>query len=238
MWNELLFLETEVALVVTAVASVVFVVGYGLRSPWWTSVIGRHQMGIRVLLAVDAAVLALLAMGIMLPLWFYAALYTSGAVLAVQLCFIYFDGLHRYRESAGRGVLGAMKTPKLFGREPALWIAAISALATMLLGLGFPGLNDGVIAGMTLVLNAAAATWTAFLTRPIAPTVFTGLITAIATWAAAWGWDLAQGQVASVTFAVTAFMMLVTRNQVTPEIADPADVPRAYRDDEHEEGGI
>lgn len=117
---------------------------------------------------------------------------------------------------------------RLFGREPALWIQALSATLALLVGLGLPGLNDTLAASITAVATAGAATWVALRTMPIAPTVFSGFITAAATLGAALGLDLSQQQVSLVTLTATAVMALLTRAQVTPK-DDPSTRLVAYR---------
>lgn len=106
---------------------------------------------------------------------------------------------------------------KWFGREPALVIQTIAALLTLLVGFGIPGLNDGLVATITALFTAGAAAWTAWHVRPVAPALFTGLITTGATLLAAFGVDLSQQQVSLVTVTATAVMALLLRAQVTPD---------------------
>lgn len=106
---------------------------------------------------------------------------------------------------------------KLFGREPALWISTLAALLAVAAGFGLPGVDDGLIATITAFLTVAAATWTAVQVRPIAPAVFTGVITTGATLLAAFGLDLSQQQVSLVTAAAAVLVTLVARSQVTPQ---------------------
>jgi repressor of nif and glnA expression len=110
-----------------------------------------------------------------------------------------------------------------FGREPALVIQTLAAVASVLLAFGLPGLSDGLIASMTAFLTAVAAAWTALTVRPIGPAVFTGVITTGATLGAAFGLDLSQQQVGVVAAAAIAVMTMWTRAQVTPE-HDPVPV--------------
>lgn len=116
-----------------------------------------------------------------------------------------------------------MLSGKWFGREPALVIQTISALLAMLIGFGIPGLNDNLAGAVTAVLTAAASVWVAIHTQPVAPTVFTGLITAAATLLATFGLNFTQQQVSLVAMGVTALMALVLRAQVTP-VHDPEPV--------------
>ena len=110
--------------------------------------------------------------------------------------------------------------PRLFGREPALWIAVVQGALMLLFTLGVPGIDGGLAGAVSLVLTAAATAWTALATRPVSPAVFTGVITAAVQLGARWGLDWSDVQVSSVTGFVMLLMALVMRAQVTPD-ADP-----------------
>src|SRR5688572_10200461 len=86
----MLLLSTQVALAVSAIASLAFVVAYGLRSPWQASSLGRHLMAIAALFAVDSLVLLLLSIGVVLHYLAYSTIYWVGAGLAIQRVFIFF----------------------------------------------------------------------------------------------------------------------------------------------------
>jgi hypothetical protein len=111
-------------------------------------------------------------------------------------------------------------TPKLFGREPALWIAAVQAALMLAFTLGVPGIDGGLAAAVSLVLTAAAGAWTALATRPVAPAVFTGLIIAAVQLLSRFGLDLNEVQVSTLTGFVALVVTLVIRGQITPD-ADP-----------------
>lgn len=110
-----------------------------------------------------------------------------------------------------------MVVPKLFGREPALWIAVIQSALMLLFTLGVPGIDGGFAAAITLVLTAAASVWTAFAVRPVAPAIFTGLIVALVQLFSRWGLDWSEVQVSSVTGFVALVVTLVIRGQSTPD---------------------
>lgn len=112
-----------------------------------------------------------------------------------------------------------------FGREPALVIQGVSAILAMLVGFGVPGLDDGLVAAIAAVLTAGATAYTALHVRPIAPTVFGGLIAALATLGAAFGLDWDQQQVALVTLSVQSVVALLTRPQQVPITIDGEVVP-------------
>ena len=113
-------------------------------------------------------------------------------------------------------------TPRLFGREPALWIAVVQAALMLAFTLGVPGIDGGLAGAVSLVLTAAATAWTALATRPISPAVFTGFLIAAVQLGTRWGLDLNEVQISSITGFVALVVTLVVRGQVTP-----ADDPRS-----------
>jgi hypothetical protein len=118
-----------------------------------------------------------------------------------------------------------MSEPRIFGREPALFISAIAALLALAGGFGLPGADDGLVAAVTAFLTAAAAAWTAWRVDPVAPSIFGGVITTGATLVAAFGLDLTQTQVALVSAAaMTLVTLFAVRPQVTP-VDSPAPIP-------------
>jgi hypothetical protein len=115
-----------------------------------------------------------------------------------------------------------MITPKLFGREPALWIAVIQAGLMLLFTLGVPGIDGALAGAVSLVLTAVATAWTALAVRPVSPSVFTGVLVAGVQLFSRWGLDLSDVQVATMTGFVALVVTLIMRGQVTP-----ADDPRS-----------
>ncbi|MCX5066678.1 hypothetical protein OOJ91_12390 [Micromonospora lupini] len=109
----------------------------------------------------------------------------------------------------------------IFGREPAVLIMAAASVLALFVAFGADFLTAKQAGAAEAVLAAAASTWLAFKVRPLAPTLFVGLITTCATLAAAYGFELNQEQVGSITAASIALMTaLVIRPQSTPT-ADP-----------------
>lgn len=116
-----------------------------------------------------------------------------------------------------------MKTPTIMGREPALWIAAITAGLGVLVTLGLDGLSAEQAAAIVAVLNAAAAIWLALLVRPIAPAVFSGAVSAGAALLLAYGLPVPPETVGAVNLVVLTVLSLLTRGQVSPATqVDPA----------------
>lgn len=111
-------------------------------------------------------------------------------------------------------------TPRLFGREPALWIAVIQAVLILLFTMGVPGIDGDLAGGVSLVLTAAATTWSALAVRPVAPTVFTGLIIAVVQLLSRWGLHWDDTQIGALTTLAALTVTLIFRAQVTP-VDDP-----------------
>ncbi len=109
---------------------------------------------------------------------------------------------------------------KIFGREPALCIAAVYAALIMLSTFSLPGVDGGLAAGVQLFLTAGATAATAFTVKPIAPAVFSGVITTGAALVSRFGLDLSDAQVGSITALAAVLVILVARSQITP-VNDP-----------------
>jgi methyl coenzyme M reductase beta subunit len=107
---------------------------------------------------------------------------------------------------------------KIFGREPALVISMIGGLVTLLVALNIPGLSAGVGAAITTFVAAAII---AVTTRPVAPALFTAVVSAGAALFTQYGLHVSDGVVAAVSaVTLTGFALFGIRPQVTPS-ADP-----------------
>lgn len=107
-----------------------------------------------------------------------------------------------------------------FGRDPALVIntlAASGALIIAIVGTRIAWLNPAVVDGVVVFLNASAAWRIAVKVRPVAPAVFSGVITATVGLLAAFHYNIRPDVVASLTLAVGTAVVMWTRTQVTPE---------------------
>lgn len=109
---------------------------------------------------------------------------------------------------------------KLFGREPALIVGAVSAALSLVVTLGV-GLTANQAGAWTAVITAAFGVVTAVLTRPVAPAAFTALVTVTADLLGAYHFDVSAGTVAAVNGTVLAVLTLLTRGQVSPTTARP-----------------
>ncbi len=108
-------------------------------------------------------------------------------------------------------------------REPTLIIGTVGAALSLLVTLGFDWLNAEQAALIVTALNAALGVANAIAVRPIAPAAFTYAVGAVASLAAAYGFEVGQETVGAVNGLVLAVLMLLTRGQVTP-VRDPKPV--------------
>lgn len=109
---------------------------------------------------------------------------------------------------------------KWFGREPALWINTLAMALSLFISFGVPGLDDGRATAIVTFVTAGAAAWQAWHTRPVAPTLFNGVITSAAVLLTGFGLDFSQQQVGMVQAFVMTVLTLIARGQITPA-ADP-----------------
>ncbi len=101
-------------------------------------------------------------------------------------------------------------------REPALIIGVIGAALSLVVSLGFDWMTAEQAALIIAVLNGALGVANAIAVRPIAPPAFTDTVGAVASLAAAYGFNVAQDTVGAVNGLVLAVLVLLTRGQVTP----------------------
>jgi hypothetical protein len=108
---------------------------------------------------------------------------------------------------------------KIFGREPALWIALIGAVLLWAVSLGLDWLNAGQA---TAIITFITGLVIAFTTRPIAPGLFVAVVSAGAAMFAEYGLHWSQAAVTGLGgIVLAAFALFGIRPQVTPA-ADPA----------------
>lgn len=108
---------------------------------------------------------------------------------------------------------------KIFGREPALWIALIGALLTWLAGFEMDFLSTGQAVAITSALTGLII---AVTTRPIAPGLFVAAVGALAAMFAEYGLHWSEAAVTGLGGIILAvFALFGVRPQVTPA-ADPA----------------
>lgn len=102
----------------------------------------------------------------------------------------------------------------ILGREPALIIGAVGALLTVLAAANLSFLSASAAAAVTALITAAVTAWA---TRPVAPSLYVGVITAAAALTAEYGFNVSDQMVAALSGAVLAgFALFGVRPQVSP----------------------
>jgi hypothetical protein len=103
---------------------------------------------------------------------------------------------------------------KIFGREPALWIALIGAVLTWAAGLGIDFLSTGQAVAITGALTGVII---AVTTRPIAPGLFVAAVAAVSAMFAEYGLHWSEAAVTGLGGIILAgFALFGIRPQVTP----------------------
>jgi hypothetical protein len=105
---------------------------------------------------------------------------------------------------------------KLLGRDPALWLAFLTAVISIAGTLGFRLLDQEQAALWNVAINAVAGAITAYFVRPISPVAFTYAIAALAQLGAAYGLNLTEPQLSQINAIVVPTLALLTRGQVSP----------------------
>jgi hypothetical protein len=110
---------------------------------------------------------------------------------------------------------------KIFGREPALWLALAGAVLTWAAGLGLDFLSAGQATAITTALTGVVI---AFTTRPVAPGLFVAAVGAVAAMFAQYNLNWSDAAVTGLGgIILAAFALFGIRPQVTPA-ADPAPI--------------
>ncbi|WP_194821319.1 hypothetical protein [Micromonospora sp. S-DT3-3-22] len=108
---------------------------------------------------------------------------------------------------------------KIFGREPALWLALIGAVLTWAAGLGLPFLSAGQAVAITTALTGVVI---AVTTRPIAPGLYVAAVGMIAALFAEYGLHWSDAAVTGLGGIILAgFALFGIRPQVSPA-SEPA----------------
>lgn len=103
---------------------------------------------------------------------------------------------------------------KIFGREPALWLALIGAGLTWAAGLGLDWLDAGQATAATTFITALVIATT---TRPYAPALFTGALAAGAALFAEYGLQWSDQAVTGLgAILLAGFALFGIRPQVEP----------------------
>jgi hypothetical protein len=94
--------------------------------------------------------------------------------------------------------------------------AVIAGGLNLVAGIGWKGLTPVEASAVITLINAVALAVMAWKTRPLAPSVFTYVVTSAAAVLAAWGLHVDQAMVSSISTFVLAVLALITHGQVSP----------------------
>lgn len=103
---------------------------------------------------------------------------------------------------------------KILGREPALWISVIGSVLAVLVATNVSFLNAGQAAAIVAVLSAVMM---AVTTRPVAPALFTGVLSAAVALFSEYGMHASDALVGGLTAVVLSVFALVSRGQISPQ---------------------
>lgn len=105
---------------------------------------------------------------------------------------------------------------KIFGRQPALALAMITSVVLLLGTFGFSWISGDQAGLIVAAISALGAAAMALFTRPIAPSVFTAAVAALAAVATAYGLELSAETVAAINSVVISVLAFLTWGQVSP----------------------
>ena len=105
---------------------------------------------------------------------------------------------------------------KIFGYEPAIVVGALVSVINLIGTFGISYFNPDNAAAIVIVVNALAAILMAWTTRPVAPSLFTSLVSAVLALGATYGLQLPAETVLAINAAVYPMLMLIARGQVSP----------------------
>jgi len=105
---------------------------------------------------------------------------------------------------------------KIFGREPTLALQGISGVLAFLVTFGWDKLTAENSGAIVAVLAAGFGVITAMAVRPVAPAVFTTVITTGAALLSTYGLDFSQEKIGTLQLAVVGIVAYLTRQQVSP----------------------
>lgn len=115
----------------------------------------------------------------------------------------------------------------IFGREPALILEAAKAALAVLAAFVIPDLSPDMQAAIMAVGYTLLSTAQAFLTRPVAPTVFNGLIQSTVALVGYFGADVSADKTALLLVLTQAVTAVMTRQAITPTTAPAVPPPPA-----------
>ncbi|MER7126732.1 hypothetical protein [Micrococcus luteus] len=110
---------------------------------------------------------------------------------------------------------------KIFGREPVVWLGAISAVLAVLVTIPAVGLTADAASWIMMIVSGVFAGVEAVMTRPFMVTALTGAVRTVLTGLVFFGLPLGEETSGAIVAALNMVLALVLANSVTPA-ADPA----------------
>lgn len=107
---------------------------------------------------------------------------------------------------------------KIFGRDPAMWVALIEAALAMALSLNVFGLTHEKIALVVAVVAAVLGIYTAYVTNQTMLGVIIGLVKAVIALAVGYGFEFGPDKTAALLAFVTVLVGMYQRTQVSPVV--------------------
>lgn len=123
---------------------------------------------------------------------------------------------------------------KIFGRDPAIWLAVINAVIGLVVAVHWLGLTTVQGGAVVTVASAILGLVTAFMVKPFAPTAATYLVGVIGEALSTFQYHVSAQVIGGINLLILALVAAIVRPQSTPN-ADPrtgsgvskADVPDA-----------
>jgi len=110
---------------------------------------------------------------------------------------------------------------RIFGREPVVWLGAISAVLAVVVTIPDVGFTAEAAGWVMVIVSGVFAAAEAIMTRPFVVTALTGAVRTVLTGAVYFGLPLSQETSGALVAAMNLVLMLVLAQSVTPAI-DPA----------------
>jgi len=110
---------------------------------------------------------------------------------------------------------------RIFGREPVVWLGAISAVLAVVVTIPDVGFTAEAAGWVMVIVSGVFTAAEAIMTRPLVVTALTGAVRTVLTGAVYFGLPLSEETSGALVAAMNLVLMLVLAQSVTPAI-DPA----------------
>ena len=104
---------------------------------------------------------------------------------------------------------------RIFGYEPAVILYALNAGVALLVSFGLP-LDQEQTVAITVIATALFTIWAAVITRPVVVSTITAAAASLLAAVGAFGFELSGDQQGAAVAALSAFLALMLRPNVSP----------------------